>query len=128
MVNKKAFTLIETLAALAVVSIALIALIQLHLVNLKLTRRSITLNQAWVIADNLINTALTENPLKTGISNGSITLKNNQFNWQRRVVPLPKSSGISNLPIREIQVGVSWQTGDHLKQIELSTYTLNTEP
>jgi general secretion pathway protein I len=122
--GNKAFTFIEVLAALAVVSIALAALMGLLLTSIKTTSQSEMTTQATLLAEEKIAQTLAEQPVKPGVTQGDEQINQQQFHWQCQIddYQLPEINPNDTDKLHRIEVKVSWQQGSHTKNICLTTY------
>ena len=131
----KAFTLIESVAALAVASIALLALLQLQLVSIHTADKAQGMTQAVLLAQEKMAEALSGECPQIGTKSGTVEANGDQFTWQMEVTdaPLPQpvvtgSAWPSSRPsfgrtrLRQLSVDVMWQKGPGDKHIGLTTY------
>ncbi len=121
---KKAFTFIEVLAALAIVSISVLALLKLHLISIKMTETTDITSQAVFLANEKIEELLALGYPKQGTNYGSLERNGLKWNWQTEVTDL-KLSGLNETQIvglRNITVDVSWKQGAGRKNLQVSTY------
>ena len=122
--RNKAFTFIEVLTALAVVSISLVALLSLLLTSIKATSQSELATQATLLAEEKIAQTIADQHITPGTTQGDSQINQQQFHWQRQIddyhLPETNPNDIDNL--NRIEVKVSWQQAGHTKNICLTTY------
>jgi len=118
-----AFTLIEVLVALAVVSIAIVALLGLQLISINLTQRAGIGVQAALLAEEKMEESLAGGYSQIGPGSGSVRRGNFDLRWQTTVAAprLPQLQHSEINELREVAVLVSWQDGSHSNQYKLST-------
>jgi type II secretion system protein I len=135
----KGFTLIESVAALAVASIALLALLQLQLVSMRAADQAAGLTRATLLAQEKMAETLSGNDPPIGIQSGTVERAGDQLTWQLEVTaarpPQPVAADMtrqSHLPssgrrgLRKLSVDVTWQKGPGDKHIHLTTYLAET--
>jgi type II secretion system protein I len=120
----KAFTFIEALTALAVVSIALVALLGLLLASIKTTSQSELTTQATLLAEEKIAQTLASRPIKPGVTQGDEQINQQQFHWQCQIdnYQLPETNPNDTDKLHRIEAKVAWQQAGHTKNICLTTY------
>jgi type II secretion system protein I len=129
------FTLIESVAALAVASIALLALLQLQLVSIHTADKAQGLTQAVLLAQEKIAETLSGGYPAVGVKSGAVEADGDQLAWQMEVTDarLPQwasanASRPSGQPalgrdrLRQLTVDVTWQKGPGPKHITLTTF------
>ena len=124
--NAKAFTLIEVMAALAIVSTALLALLRLHLVSVRTADKAQITTQAVFLAQEKMAEALSAGYPPIGTKTGTAEIDGCSFTWRTKVTDArPPQQSRSNFRLghmRQLSVDVTWQTGPGGKQVELTTY------
>ena len=122
--QKYAFTLIEVIAALAIVAIALTSLIRLHLVSLKTVDYEQNFTRATLLAQEKIEEAAAQPITKIGSTQGSIQHNELDFHWQRKIAntQLNKLTKDDAADLRQVQVLVNWQQGRQNKTVQLTTF------
>ena len=131
--RSQGFTLIESLAALAVAAIGLTALLELQLVSINTADKAQGLNQAVLVAQGQIAAALSRGHAEIGLTSGMTQANGDQFTWQmdveearlpQAVVAGRSSYGVPVRPgsLRQLTVAVSWLKGPGAKHISLTTY------
>ena len=122
-----AFTFVEVVAALAIVSISLLALIKLHLVSIRLADTARITSKAVFLADQKIAETLALDYPKEGANCGTVEENALCLYWQTEVKPLqlPQLAQAGIAGLREISVDVSWEQGAGQKHIRMSTYVAN---
>jgi prepilin-type N-terminal cleavage/methylation domain-containing protein len=128
-----AFTLIESLVALAVAALGLVALLELQLVSINTADKAQGLHQAVLLAQGKIAEALSSGHAEIGLTAGLVPAQGDQFAWQmdveearlpQSVVAGRSSYGLSLNPgsLRQLTVEVSWLKGPGAKHVSLTTY------
>jgi type II secretion system protein I len=120
----RAFTFVEVLVALAIVSISLVALIRLHIISVNMTDTAEITSQAIFLAEEKIAEALACGYPKEGVDSGTVEKRGLAFDWQTEVAELrrPQLAEADVTGLREILVDVSWQQGSGRKHLQMSTY------
>jgi len=131
----RAFTLIESVVALAVASIALLALLRLQLVGMSTADKAQGMTQAVLLAQGKMAEALRADYPPVGATSGMVAANGDQFTWQVEVTDarLPQAVAAdgathSYLPssgrtgLRRLAVEVTWQKGPGDKHVNLTTY------
>jgi len=129
------FTLIESVAALAIASIALLALLQLHLVGINTADKAQVITQAVLLAQEKMTEALNSGYPPVGVTSGTVAANGTQFIWQTEVTDarlpgqlLASAVRQSDLPpadgdrLRKLSIEVSWQRGPGERRVSLTTY------
>ena len=125
--NLKAFTFVEVIIALVVVSISLLGLIRLHLISINMAGAAEMTSQAVLLAEEKIADTLALGYPKEGITSGQIEKNNQILHWRTEVEGL-QSSQLTNAEInglRSINVEVSFKQGADSKSLQMSTYVAN---
>jgi hypothetical protein len=124
-----AFSFVEVLIALAVVSIFLLALLKLHLISVKMTDVAEVTSKAVLLANEKIAENLAAGFPKQGTDSGSIEYSALKLNWRTEVtdlhLPPLDRAGIKGL--RKVLVDVSWPYGVRLKHVQMLTYVADRE-
>jgi len=120
----QAFTFVEVIVALAIVSISLLGLIRLHLISIRMAEAAEVTSQALLLAEEKIAETLALGYPKEGTKSG--TVKNNALclRWRTEVTDL-QSSRLAEAKItglRKICVDVGWKQGAGYKNLQMSTY------
>jgi len=118
-----AFTLIEVIVALAIVSLALMTLMRLHLTSGSLINRSSQQTQAVLLAQEKLSLISATGFPKPQTTSGTVKRNLQKFHWQIQVreVSLPEISS-SGKGLREVIVRVSWRDGQNEKQLHMTSY------
>ncbi len=123
-VTARAFTFVEVIVALAVVSISLLALLRLHMISVTMADAAETTSQGIFLAEGKISEVLALGYPEVGTNSGSAEKNNLRFYWQSEVADLGlqqvDEADITGL--RKISVDVSWKEGVGRKQLQMSTY------
>jgi general secretion pathway protein I len=122
------FTLIEVVAALAVVSIGLLGLLRLHLMNLRAASVAETTTLAVLLAQEKMAEATSAGWPACGARSGTIEANGSEFTWRTEVTN-PNSlatHGIARNTLRQLDVDVSWHEGAGPKSVRMTTYVADT--
>jgi len=119
-----AFTLVEVIAALVIVSISLLGLIRLHLISITMADAAEMTSQAALLAEEKIAEALAQGYPKEGIASGVIEKNTHSLHWQTEVTGLqsPQLAEADITGLRKICVEVGWKQGSSSKSLQMSTY------
>ena len=122
--RKGAFTFIEVLVALAIVSISLLALLRLHIISISMTDTAEITSQAVFLANEKIAETLALGYPEEGTNTGSVEKKALYLHWRTEVTDLqPSQLGELDIDgLRRIFVDVSWKQGIRRKHLQMSTY------
>jgi len=125
----------ETVAALAIASIALLGLLQLQLVGIRTADQAQGMTQAVLLAQEKMAEAVSAGYPPVGVRSGMVEADGDQLTWRIEVTdaraPLPvmasaarqsHRSGPSPDHLRKLSVEVRWQKGPGEKHICLTTY------
>jgi len=120
------FTLIEVVAALAVVSIALLGLLRLHLLSIAAADKATSVTAAALIARERMTEAICSGYPPVGIQSGETGTDGSRLTWQTEVTDVPSSQailqGLSLRGLRKISVDVAWGQPPRQKHIRMTTY------
>jgi general secretion pathway protein I len=124
MMRRGAFTFVEVVVALAIVSISLLALIRLHLVSIRLAQTAQITSQAVFLAQEKIAEVLALGYPNEGSNCGTVEENALCFHWQTEVtcLQLPQLNELGITGLREISADVSWEQGAGRKCIRMLTY------
>ena len=95
-----AFTFVEVMLALAVVSVSLMALLRLHLISAHMVDKAQIMTQAVFLADEKIAETLAAEFPKEGIRSGAVEKNGLKLNWKTRVRPIVLLTSSPSLSIR----------------------------
>lgn len=122
----KGFTLIEVIAALAIVSTALLGLLQLHLVSLRTADKAQVIAQAVLLAQEKMTDVLCSGYPLLGVKSGVVEANGCELAWRTEVTEqrtLPGGRSDLRPPdLRKVAVDVSLQKDPGGKTIHLTTY------
>jgi len=120
----RAFTFVEVVTALAIVSISLLALIRLHIISISMADAAEITSQAIFLADEKIAETLALGYPEEGTNSGTVEKNALCLNWQTEVTDLrlPQLDGADITGLRKISVDVSWKQGVSRKHLQMSTY------
>jgi general secretion pathway protein I len=124
------FTLIEVVAALAIVSIALLGLLRLHLLSIKTADKAQVLTQAIFLAQEKMAEALSGGYPVTGTRAGTTETDGSRFTWRTEVrdarVPQSRQTDLSVGGLRRVSVEVAWPKGAGQDHIQMTTYAADS--
>ena len=122
--RKSAFTFIEVLVALVIVSISLLALIRLHIISISMTDTAEITSQAVFLANEKIAETLALGYPEEGTNSGTVQKKALCLHWRTEVTDLqpPQLGELDIAGLRRIFVDVSWKQGIRRKHLQMSTY------
>lgn len=125
----KAFTFVEVMVALAIVSISLVALIRLHIISINMTDTAEITSQAVFLAEEKVAETLALGYPKEGTSSGAMARNGLVFDWRTQVTGLhPQQLAQADVTgLREILVDVSWKQGTGRKRVQMSTYVADRQ-
>ena len=122
--RKSAFTFIEVLIALVIVSISLLALIRLHLISINMTETAEIKSQAVFLTNEKIAETLALGYPEEGTKSGTVEMNTLDLHWQTEITDIKPQqlNELDNVGLRRILVDVSWEQGIRHKHIQMSTY------
>jgi len=122
--KSNAFTLVEVIAALVIVSISLLGLIRLHLISISMADKAEITSQAVLLAEEKIAETLAQGYPKEGTASGVVEKKTHSLHWQTEVADLqsPRLVEADITGLRKICVEVGWKQGSSSKSLQMSTY------
>lgn len=130
-IDPKGFTLIEVVAALAIVSIALLALLKLHLVSINTSDQAQTLTQAVLLAQGKMGETLCAGYPPVGVKSGVQQTEGLPLTWRTEVAEVRGSQagikGFNPGGLRRLSVEVAWPRGRGEKSIRLTTYVAESQ-
>ncbi len=120
----KAFTLVEVIVALVIVSISLLGLIRLHLISISMADAAEITSQAVLLAEEKIAETLALGYPKEGTASGTVEKNAHSLHWQTEVAGLqsPQLTEADITGLRKICVEVGWKQGSSSKSLQMSTY------
>ncbi len=123
-IRMRAFTFVEVIIALAIVSISLLALIRLHIMSIGMAEKAEIMSQAVFLADEKIAEMLASDYPKEGTDSGTVEKKGLTLSWQTQVtdVRLPRLGQADITGLRRVLVDIGWKQGAGRKHLEMSTY------
>ena len=122
--RKRAFTFVEVLVALVIVSISLLALLRLHIISISMTDTAEITSQAVFLANEKIAETLAPGYPEEGTNSGTVEKNALCLHWRTEVTDLqpPQLGGLHIAGLRRIFVDVSWKQGIRRKHLQMSTY------
>lgn len=125
--RKGAFTFVEVIAALTIVSIALVALLKLNIISINTTDVAGAICEATFLAEEKIAEALVDGYPELAAESGTVERNALPLFWQRQVADIrPTELAQANITgMRQVSVDVSWIKGSSRRQIQMSTYIAN---
>ena len=126
--RRTAFTFVEVIAALAVVSIALVGLLQMNLLSAKAAETAQTMSQAVLLARAKMTEALCAGWQETRPQSGTTDVDGSQYAWRTELksVDAPQLQNLRRGALRQLRVSVTWQEGAAQKSVEMATYVADT--
>ena len=119
------FTLIESVTALAVASIALLALLQLQLLSMRTADKAQVMTQAVLLAQEKMAEALSSGYPAVGVKSGMVETDGEVLTWRTEVTDARLPAGCrpagSRDRLRTLSVEVSWQKGAGDKHLRMTT-------
>ena len=121
--STRAFTFVEIVIALAIVSISLLSLIRLHIINVNMTDSVETTSQAAFLAQEKIAEILATGFSAQGSDRGTFESNSLLFNWRTEVedVHLPQLDSEKISGLKKVSVDIAWQRGTGKKHLRMST-------
>ena len=119
----RAFTFVEVIAALAIVSISLLGLLRLHLLSIRMAEAARMTSQAVFLAQDKIAETLAGGYPELGTNSGSDERDNSPLKWRTEVTDLHLSqlAGADITGLRKISVDVTFKQGVYRKHLQMST-------
>ncbi len=119
------FTLVESMAALAVASIALLALLQLQLLSMRVADKAQVMTQATLLAQEKLAEAISSGYPSVGVTSGTMETEGELLTWRTEVtdarLPAVCRPARTGDRLRTLSVEVSWQRGAGDKHIRMTT-------
>jgi type II secretion system protein I len=123
------FTLIESVAALAVAGIALLALLQLQLLSMHTADKARVMTQAVLLAQEKMTEVLSSGYPSLGVQSGMVETEGEVLTWRTEVTDTrlpaacrPAGRGArAGDRLRTLSVEVSWPRGAGDKHIRMTT-------
>ncbi|MBN1507624.1 MAG: type II secretion system minor pseudopilin GspI [Sedimentisphaerales bacterium] len=122
--GSSAFTLIEVIAALAIVSIAILSLLQFHLATVRMAGTTRTTAMAILVAQEKTAETSCNGWPALGVKSGVADMDGSQFNWRTEVTDPGSlaSCGIGHNAVRQVCVNVTWRDGASPRAVQMTTY------
>lgn len=120
----KAFTFIEVILALAIVSISLLALFRLHLISIRMAETAEITSQAVFLASEKMAEKLALGYPEEETNSGTIEKNGLYLYWQTKITDLhlPQLDGANITGLRNVLVDVGWKQGTSHNHLQMSTY------
>jgi general secretion pathway protein I len=118
----RGFSLIEIIAALAIMGIALAGLLRLHLSSVTAADKAAGMVQATLLAEAKLNTFLEAGDASSLPLSGMEQYDSVLYQWNTIVGQEHPAGWPMRKPLQRIDIQVSWGQGRARQQIELSTY------
>jgi type II secretion system protein I len=118
-----AFTFVEVIIALAIISISLLSLIRLHMINLKMNDSAEITSQAAFLAQEKL-AEISASPLPAqGSDRGTVERYALTFDWHTEVENLnsPQLDKEQVSGLKKISIDITWQLGAGKKHLRMST-------
>ena len=119
-----AFTFVEVLAALAVVSISLLGLLRLHLISITMADSAEATSKAVFLAREKIAETLALGYPEIGVDTGVVENDTSELRWRTEVsdfAPAYRGVEAGLAGLRRISVDVAWNQGVGRKHLQMST-------
>ncbi|HET6369555.1 MAG TPA: prepilin-type N-terminal cleavage/methylation domain-containing protein [Nitrospiria bacterium] len=123
MANKKGFTLLEVMIALAIIAISFVSLLALRNRDLLLSGYSRDIMEATLLARQKMTEVELAGFPDLGELGGDFG-EGSRFRWNERVIAPELLPTLSNV-VREVHVTVSWSDGK--ERVELVSYLFNNQ-
>ena len=120
----RAFTFVEVIIALAIVSISLLTLLRLHIISISMVDKAQITTQAVLLANEKIAEMVAAGYPETGTNSGSTEKNGLTLSWQTEVTDLrlPQLDKVNIEGLRKVIVDITWKQGLSRKQLQMSTY------
>ena len=120
----RAFTFVEVVIALAIVSISLLTLLRLHIISISMVDKAQVTTQAVLLANEKIAETVAAGYPKEGTDSGTTEKNGLTLNWQTEVrdLRLGQLDKVNITGLRKILVDITWKQGVGRKQLQTSTY------
>ncbi len=120
----RAFTFVEVIIALTIVSISLLGLIRLHIININMTESAEITSQAVLLAQEKIAETFAAGYPNQGSNRGTVQKNALCFDWQTEVTDLhlPQLNQADICGLRKVSVDVNRKQGVRQKHLQMSTY------
>ena len=120
--TNKAFTLIELLAAIAIVGIAVVTLMHLNMTSIELTDHSTNTMLAGLIAQERISRITAAGLPVAQITHETVNHTGTDFLCSTKVSDLRQPNTTDLAPIRTVDVDISWTQTRNARHVHLTTY------
>jgi len=119
-----AFTFIEVIIALVIVSVSLLGLLELHMKSIRTIERADAACQAVLLANEKIEEILADGYPQNGGDGGTVERNAMTFYWRSDVgdVQLPQLNWTNLGGLRKIVVDVGWKQAAGRKTVKVSSY------
>ena len=120
----RAFTFVEVVVALSIVSISLLTLLRLHIISISMVDKAQITTQAVLLANEKIAETVAAGYPEEGTNSGTMEQNGLTLNWQTEVTDLrlPQLDKVHITGLRKILVDITWKQGVSRKQLQTSTY------
>ena len=129
LINKqrdKAFTLIEVLFSVMIITVIATAIASSSINNISYAQYNKQLAEAHLLAESKLSEMLSL-PSSIGENNGNETVNNTEYKWScsqsKKDITAEISDKTQSLTLLEIKVTVTWQCNDDEKSITTKEYT-----
>lgn len=124
----RGFSLIEIIAALAIMGIALAGLLRLHLISVAAADKAVGLVQATLLAEAKLNEFMGSSEESSQPLSGSEQVGSALYQWNAVLGEEQVAGWPMRKPLHRVDIRVSWGQGRSRQQVELSTFkTLRKE-
>ena len=125
------FTLVEAVAALAVVSIALLGLLRLHLISITAAEKARSTAAAVLLARGRTTEALCSGYPSVGVQSGETEMDGSRLTWRTEVSDVRSSrANLKSLPLRglrKVSVDVTWGPAARQRHMHMMTYVAESK-
>lgn len=120
---QRAFTLLEVIAAIALLAIAFTVLMRVAGGSIRLSENAADHSEAALWARSLLDTAFTNEPVRPGSTSGRF---DQRFRWQLNVAPWRPGSTPAQAPLQlyQLDLEVSWGPAVHPQVAHFRTLRL----
>ena len=120
---QRAFTLLEVIAAIALLAIAFTVLMRVAGGSIRLSENAADHSEAALWARSLLDTAFTSEPVRPGSTSGRF---DQRFRWQLNVAPWRPGTTPAQAPLQlyQLDLEVSWGPASHPQSAHFRTLRL----
>jgi type II secretion system protein I len=123
---RRAFTFIEVIVALAVVSVGLLGLLHLHVLSVRAAASSKTRTQAVLLAQEKMAVALATARPERAAQSGEARVNGVTYKWRTEVTNAV-SSQLDLNALRKLRVRVTWDETSARGGVDMTTYLADSK-